>query len=185
MQEIWQRIESWLQAKAPDLRVRLLPGATDEQVRSAEALLQVKLPSDVQESFRIHNGQHELATALMGSWQLFSLRDLTRDWQTMKDLYDAGKFSDVSTIAIGPVRAAWWHPNWIPLAHNGAGDLQCADMDPAQGGTVGQIISFWHMSEERRVLASSFRGWLEEFADDLEAGQFEVKRNRLVRLDRG
>jgi len=45
MQDIWNRIESWLEVNAPEIHSALLVGATDEEIFSAEELMDItKLP---------------------------------------------------------------------------------------------------------------------------------------------
>jgi len=36
-----------------------------------------------------------------------------------------------------------------PLTDSGSGDRHCLDLDPAPGGSVGQVILMWHDSPER------------------------------------
>jgi len=45
-------------------------------------------------------------------------------------------------------------------------------MDPAPGGTVGQIITMWHDGGEREVMAASFGEWLATLADEYERGEW-------------
>jgi len=172
VQEIWNRIESWLEANEPETFRDLLPGATDEEIHSAEELMDVRFPEDATESYKVHNGQGGNGPPLLwGEWHLLSLEDITQQWELMKDLYHAGEFMDAQGSSEGPVRAEWWNPKWIPVAYNGAGDLQCLDIDPAAGGNSGQIIAFWHMNPEREVITDSFRAWLEVFANSLEGSR--------------
>ncbi len=184
MQDIWKRIEKWLEQHLSNMSKGLSPAATDEQIRSAEQLLGVKFPDDMKESFSIHDGQSGRATPLVGEWQLFSLKYMVSDWQAMKELFDAGDLSSdgISIETIGPVQAQWWNPKWIEIATNGAGDLYCVDFDPAPGGTVGQIVVFWHMVSKRQVIATSFRAWLEQFADDLEHGKYIIENKGLRKI---
>jgi len=42
------------------------------------------------------------------------------------------------------------------------------DLDPAPTGVVGQIITMWHDTPEREVVADSFAELLAQFAEDLE-----------------
>lgn len=51
------------------------------------------------------------------------------------------------------VRAKWFHDKWLPIADDGGGDLLCIDLDPAKGGTVGQIVEFRHEDFDRTRLA--------------------------------
>jgi cell wall assembly regulator SMI1 len=183
MQDIWNRIESWLKVNAPEIHSDLLPGAADEEVRSAEEHLGVKFPEDAKASFRIHNGQRGMASPLMGEWQLLPLENVMSQWDIMKGLSDAGKFANVKSKPVGPVRDDWWNVKWVPLAYNGAGDLQCLDFDPAPGGAAGQMISFWHMDEKRERLSNDFRSWLQGFADDLEAGKYKVEDGTLNKVE--
>lgn len=173
MKNIWSRIESWFSVNDPKAKIRLLEGTTDEQINEAEAFFNIQFPEDFRDSLSIHDGQHLLATPLMKSWQLFPLKEMIKDWKIMKNLYDDGQFSDTNVTSIGSVKAEWWHPLWIAIAHNGAGDLLCLDLQPASNGNIGQIISFLHMDSKREVVASSFRAWLQGFADDLEKGKNE------------
>jgi len=61
--------------------------------------------------------------------------------------------------------------------------LICLDFDPAPGGAVGQMIVFWHVHSERKVLAPNFRTWLADFATDLEQGKYVVDSDRLQKKD--
>jgi cell wall assembly regulator SMI1 len=183
MEKIWNQIDFWLRANVPDIHSDLLAGATDEEIYSAEEHMDVKFPEDVKISYKIHNGQIGDASPLLGEWELLSLEDMINQWNIMKKLVDAGKFTNVASKPIGPVKADWWNIKWIPITYNGAGDLYCLDLDPAPGGEVGQIISFWHMDEKRERLASNFREWLQRYADELENGKYTVEDEKLVVTD--
>ncbi len=183
MQNIWTRIETWLKQHVPEMAVNLLPGAVDTEIKEAETALGVTFTNDFKACYRIHNGQHELATPMVGEWQLLSLQDMVLDWKRMKELYDAGKLNSDETITLsGPVRADWWNPKWIGFATNGGGDLFCLDFDPASGGKKGQVVTFWHMTPNREVLASSLQEWLENFFNDLKKGKYRIEDDELVRV---
>jgi cell wall assembly regulator SMI1 len=68
------------------------------------------------------------------------------------------------------VRKAWWHRGWVPFASNGGGDYWCIDLDPARGGTAGQVIAYSHESGERGLQSPSLRRWLFDLAGELESG---------------
>lgn len=182
MQDIWKRIESWLEVNTPEIHSDLLPGATEEEIRSAEKFMDIEFPVDVKTSYQIHNGQLGNSSPFMGEWQLYSLTDMMSTWKMLKNLFDSGKF-DVEGTPIGPVRAEWWNPKWIPVADNRTGDLHCLDLDPAPGGELGQIITFWHMDEQRERLANNFQEWLQRYAEDLENGKYTVEDGGLYLSD--
>ena len=57
MQAIWARIETWLQANAPQVFELIQVGAADLQIRELEEFLSIELPEDVKSLYRICNGQ--------------------------------------------------------------------------------------------------------------------------------
>jgi len=179
MEEIWKRIEAWLDTHAPEMRDDLLLGATPEEIKTAEESMHIKLPSDVKDSYLIHNGQNTIGAYLIGDWQLLPLKDMLRQWENLRK--SSNESADVKGEPHGPVRDDWWNPKWIPFAYDGAGDFYCVDLDPPSEGTVGQVISYWHVDEERERLAQSFQEWLKGYADDLEAGKYKVEEDGLVK----
>jgi cell wall assembly regulator SMI1 len=52
------------------------------------------------------------------------------------------------------------------------------DLDPAEGGTKGQIIYQFHDDLFRSVEACSFREWMELYVTDLENGKYRVTRDQ-------
>ena len=46
------------------------------------------------------------------------------------------------------------------------------DIDPAPGGTAGQIIQMWHDDAAREKIANSLREFLQNYVQDLEAGRY-------------
>ncbi len=60
------------------------------------------------------------------------------------------------------------------------GDGYVVDLDPAPGGTKGQVFYFTHDgARPRRVIADSFGEWLRLFADELVKGRFKVEDDAL------
>ena len=171
METIWNRIEIWLVANAPEILNNLQPGATDEAIKQAEIFLGIELPEDVKASYRLHNGQDGY-NGLMDGWELLSLERMMDEWKIWKELLDSGDFDDSKSDPDSPIQADWWNAKWIPLTSNGCGDHHCLDLDPAPGGNVGQIITMWHDWERREIVASRFQNWLEQLAADLESGKY-------------
>jgi cell wall assembly regulator SMI1 len=174
MDAIWSRIETWLQAHAPEIADGLNFGASEEDLVATERFLGVTFPDDVRSSFRRHDGQAPDSLWLMDGWELLSLERVGDEWVVWKDLLDGGAFRDCKSQTDSRVVQDWWHPQWIPLTYNGAGDHHCLDLHPGPSGTVGQIIQMWHDDAIRPVLASSYRQWLAAFAAGLEAGDYVV-----------
>lgn len=180
MDDLWQRIEGWLQKNAPDVAKDLNAGASDEALAKVESLAGVRMPPDLRASYHRHDGQRGSAKGVFGAWEWLSLRAVEVQWTGMKRLLDAGKL-DAPAKADPGVQPLWWNAKWIPFAHNGAGDLQCVDLDPGASGLAGQIVTFLHADRDRVRQAASFREYLERFARDLESGAYVPHRGGLKR----
>jgi cell wall assembly regulator SMI1 len=66
------------------------------------------------------------------------------------------------------VRAKWFHDKWLPIAEDGGGNFVCIDLDPAPGGTAGQIVEFRHDDSARPRLAASLLEYLTHLEDEDE-----------------
>jgi cell wall assembly regulator SMI1 len=177
----WTRIEAWLKEHAPDTYAGLNAPATDDAIRSAEEVLPGPLPDDFRAFYARHDGQSGVTPTVAGRWELLPLQAVLSNWKGQKELLDDGTYKerlddgtyvDTEATPVGPVRPVWWNEKWIPFADDGAGDSQCIDLDPADGGQVGQIVIYWHDQPKREWVAGSLSEWLARLADDLEAGKY-------------
>lgn len=183
MENVWTRIKNWLGQHIPDMDIHLLPGADEKTITETENTLGVSFTNDIKEFYRLHNGQHDQATPMVGEWQILSLQSMVQNWKRMKSLYDAGKLhSDEVLTLSGPVRSCWWNPKWIGFASNGLGDCFCLDFDPPANGKKGQVVSFRHKIAKREVLAASVQEWMELFLSDLKKGKYRIEDDELVRV---
>ena len=134
--------------------------ATDAEITTLEQQLGATLPADYVQVLRQHNGQRGLAGGLFDGQEFLSAQNAFAQWQIWKGLYDAGRFEALHSSPAAGVRTDWWNPRWIPFTHDGGGNHLCLDLDPAEGGTAGQVITVWHDSGERALAGSSFGDWL-------------------------
>lgn len=70
------------------------------------------------------------------------------------------------------IKNDWWNPKWIPITADGCGDNFCIDMDPAEAGRAGQIISMWHDAGWREIKSNSFENWIIQYASDPKSGKY-------------
>jgi cell wall assembly regulator SMI1 len=63
---------------------------------------------------------------------------------------------------------------WIPLVEMNDSNHIGIDLDPGPCGVVGQVINFGRDQERKYVLARSWAHFLEDLADELEAGNFLI-----------
>lgn len=174
---LWQRIEAHLQTQGRTETLALNPPASEDDIIAAEKALAIeRFPEDFRCSLKRHNGQDDDAPILLGIGHLLTTHDIVREWGVWKGLLDEGTFADNDDDAdtrpgAASVKPNWWNPRWIPITHDGAGDHDCMDLDPADGVSVGQIIEMWHDDGDRPLKAPSFEAWLSACADDLEQGR--------------
>lgn len=130
--DAWRRIEAWYKANVPEDNFVLAAGATAEDIEAVEDTLALKLPKDVKDSYRLHNGSNERAVFAYGRY-LLSLREVQEQWNVWRDLVESGSFDKSNPKPTGPIKRIWWNLKWIPITHSGSGDHECVDMDPDTG----------------------------------------------------
>lgn len=172
MQELWRDFESWLAVNWPEGLADLNPPASDDDIAKLERALGVRLPPDYIDCLKIHDGQRNRAGGLFDNFEFLSCSGVLAQWQIWKELHDRGRFDDIASDADPGIRNDWWNPKWIPLTHNGGGDHDCLDLDPAPTGMCGQIITMWHETANREVQGNSFRVWFRRYVRAVLAGNY-------------
>lgn len=174
MDQVWERIEAALAERFPELLATLNPGASEEAIVASEAALGIRFPDDFRLSVKRHDGQGAFRR-LMGVGPLLPLEGIVVQWQVWKELLDDGTFEDdgepFESMPHPGVKPDWWNARWIPITHDGSGNHDCLDLDPADGGSSGQVIEMWHDDDIRPLNAPSLTAWLTEFLEELEAGE--------------
>lgn len=123
MEQIWSRIERWLEANAPLAFAGLKAPATIIEIEETEQFLGVTLPESVRRSYLRHNGQTPDSPAILIGWEWLSLERIRNEWKVWKDLLDGGDFDGIENGEDGTaIRRDWWHPAWIPISYSGSGD---------------------------------------------------------------
>jgi cell wall assembly regulator SMI1/ankyrin repeat protein len=171
---LWKRIKKALPA---EVKKSLRKGATVKELKALETALGVTLPADFRASLRLVNGQDDDVDGIFPppndndtDYQLVAVGHIRGEWQSWRKLVEMTEFQGRSSSPDPGVRDDWWHRGWIPFASNGGGDSFCIDLDPAEGGTVGQVIAMNHETGSRPVLAKSFAEFLALLAQRLEDG---------------
>jgi len=187
IEALWRRIDAALERHAPLVRTTLREPAKDKEIAALEKAVGVALPEDLKRSWRIHDGQDDRGqdACLFGDFPFHSLdavrdeRELTREVAgtlghlNQKDdpeAWVALVAEEIGTID-GPVKARDYHPRWVPIGSVNGDVFRYVDLDPAAGGTVGQVIEVDPECVSWRVLAPSFGDFLARYADALEAGK--------------
>ena len=136
------------------------------------------LPEEFKELYRAANGESG-AGCLWPDEEWLPIERIIEEYGVWKNLLDDGMFADDDGTPYDcePEDAAikgdlWWNPKWIPLTADGSGNNKMIDMDPTEHGTAGQIIQMWHDDAVRSKEADSLRGFLTQYAQDLEDGKY-------------
>lgn len=178
----WERIEAWFQTHAPELLSNLHAGASTEEIAAFEAAAGVQLPDPVRESYQIHNGQEEIATGMLIGEPLDTLERIgagiqySREYRKEYEESDAYSSLDEESTSypVDAIRRLYFNPGWIPLG-DWDGNCYGVDLDPGPNGVSGQVINFGRDEDHKYVLALSWAHFLEDIADELEAGSLEVR----------
>lgn len=167
MQQLWNRLENFLHENHPEILQDLAPPATDAKIAELEKNIGVKLPDDFIACLKIHNGQLGHTEGLFDGSEFLSTSRISQEWEIMKEIYDSGIFDDVNPddLSSDGVKSGAWIPKWIPIISFGNGDIWCLDLNPGEGGHVGQVIQYWHEDSEVEKDADSFTAWFSNFID--------------------
>ena len=177
MRNFWKQIEEWLEKNCPHLKEELNTGVSQREIETLESKLNVSLPADFLEFYKVHNGQNS-SEGLFELNVLLPFDRIVNDWKVYADVFERGDLHDedgnlltVSHIDKG-IKNNWWNPKWIPITSDARGENVCMDLDPSEEGTVGQIIDVFSNIDGRLLLSGSFRAWIEKYVSDLEMGRY-------------
>ena len=170
---IWTRIEAWFRLNAPEMLEEFQPPVSNRHINLLEDTVGVRLPEDMEQSYKIHDGSWALRMFPDGN--LMGILAIIDEWRKWQEVAATGVFADWKAEPEGPIKAMHWNPRWLPLTDCGSGDGYFADLDPATGGQYGQIIEFETGDGPVRVVATGFAAWLSQYASDLEAGRYVFK----------
>ncbi len=188
--------EAWLQtleAKGVAAQALLRPGASEEQISELEQTVGARLPQEARELYLMADGQDDIfkvetvaagkvLAPLFGGYEFNTLNDVAAQWAAWRDIREHytpaeldENFNDsVEVRGHDPVRKLYTHESWIPFATDGGGNSLALDLDPAAGGTRGQIIVIGSDEDQRRVLAPGLTAFLANLATMLEVGRLTI-----------
>lgn len=184
----WNRLKLWLAREYPELGDTLNYGILPQDLTQIETQLGYTLPAPVRESYLIVDGQEAESAAgcsdgLFFGLTLLPLEDVLEEWKFWREV-DNDPATGANTrlrqamqsIPDGWVRKEYSLRGWIPLIVDKTGNYVGIDLNPGEGGSVGQVIVFGRDFDTKVVL---WRGdgpvgwatWLASFADELESGE--------------
>ena len=167
----WECYLRAIEKSHPPFRTLFAAGADASAVDRLERDLSLKLPSDLRHLLGKHAGSLGEQQVLPG-WELFSPVRIGDEWRIWEELRRTEFVpDDITCDPEGPIKPdEWWRLAWIPFTGDGGGNHLCVDMDPARGGTAGQVITMWHDDATRALIAPSLTDFIEILARDAESG---------------
>ncbi|HMU74167.1 MAG TPA: SMI1/KNR4 family protein [Elusimicrobiota bacterium] len=183
--DAWKRIEIWLARRAPDALATLNPPASQTEMAAAEKEMGLWFPADLRASLLRHDGQTKaVPAAFPQGLAALSVKGILESWKTRthrlgamlgdRDDFDGWRKSIAQGVMFvgGPVKARLADPRWIPIADSNGDVFWFVDLDPAPGGTPGQVIEVDPEGTTWEVLSPSLADHLTRYADALEKGDY-------------
>jgi cell wall assembly regulator SMI1 len=173
---LWRRLENWFYEHVPAFcRWPLAPGASEADVQAFEKTIGAKLPDDVRRSYLRHNGSAGVDLLdVVGEGKWSTLSGVAASWKHFQESRPVLEEAGFLEPPLGPMKEVHISPGWIPIGDNQGGDHLCVDLDPAEGGTVGQLFSYWHEYGAWRFVAPSITAFLEHLLKHLDAGRYAI-----------
>jgi cell wall assembly regulator SMI1 len=173
---LWRRFENWQSEHTPVFcRWPLAPGASERDVQAFERTIGARLPADVRQSYLRHNGSASVRLlSVVGEGEWVTLDEAAGQWTRFQEIRPALEDAGFLNTPLGPMKEAHISPGWVPISDNSGGDHLCFDLDPAEGGKVGQLFSYWHEYGAWRIVAPSFTVFLERLLNHLARGRYAI-----------
>ncbi|KAJ7074291.1 hypothetical protein C8F01DRAFT_1099976, partial [Mycena amicta] len=181
----WDRLRAWLAREYPELGDTLNYGILAPDLALVEEQFGFELPRVVRESYLAVDGQEAESGAegLFFGMTLLPLDDVLDEWRFWREVDDdpaTGANSrlrqGMRSVPTGWVRKEYSQRGWIPLIADKAGNYVGVDLNPDDGGSLGQVIVFGRDFDTKVVLwggdgPAGWAKWLALFVDDLESGE--------------
>jgi cell wall assembly regulator SMI1 len=184
----WSRIRAWLSREIPELGDTLNYGILPQDLAQIEMQFGFALPNAVKESYLVVDGQEAESAAgcpegLFFGLTLLPLEDVLEEWRFWREVdEDASTGANprlqgvMRSFPPGWIRKEYSQRGWIPLIADKAGNYLGVDLNPGEGGSVGQVICFGRDFDTKVVMwrgdgRDGWAKWLASFAEELESGE--------------
>ncbi|KAJ6488562.1 hypothetical protein C8R47DRAFT_1125975 [Mycena vitilis] len=188
LEATWTRLRTWLAREYPELGDTLNYGILPQDLTDIEAQFGFELPPVVRESYLAVDGQEAESSAgcaegLFFGLTLLPLEDVLEEWRFWREVDDDPSTGantqlrdSMLSIPTGWVRKEYSQRGWIPLIADKAGNYVGVDLNPDEGGSVGQVIVFGRDFDTKIVLwtgdgPAGWAKWFACFVDELESGE--------------
>ena len=185
MENLWAKLETQLEADAPELLDRLRPGISEPTLNAFEIEIGQPLPDDVRTAYLRHDGckltSHD-EVGMFGRFNWLSVDQIRETWLLSLENYDPSDpyFYEDDQWCDLPIRP-WCSapPAWIPVAKGiGFAGFVYVDLLPGPTGRLGQLIGEDIHGMSKWVVATSLTEYITHLSSELECGRVHVFTNR-------
>jgi cell wall assembly regulator SMI1 len=172
----WRTIEEVLWENAHSVYRALRNPVSAAQLARLVNLIPAKLPRDFVQSLKIHDGLRDSYLGLVRLFDYFALMPvnaIVAEYKMICELQTSYPVGGSQAGAEAAIRNdARFRAGWVPFM-DADGDKLVLDLDPAPGGTVGQVFRWCNTGSTRlEVMAASFGEWLAALAEALVKRRF-------------
>jgi cell wall assembly regulator SMI1 len=182
--EAFERVRSFLQDRLDRTLSPLNPPATDETLARLEAALGEPVPAELAELYCCCDG--EIGIIGDGITPSFFYEYLVPSKEAADHL--AWVVEEGSTLSVhegyypppvpeGSIKNLYFHPKWLPVAHDFDGNYIGIDLDPDTNGIKGQVIVFGRDEDRKFVVAQSLTEFFALFLEMLEDEEFMSRKS--------
>ncbi len=194
LHDSWQALHSWFGEHQPAATGGLRKPASEAELDAFSEAIGIELPDEHRALYRLADGSDLDIPSILddGHW-FFPLEEALNHFNTMKGFADAKPLDDfarwreeiedtVITVE-GPVKPHLFSIHWIPLSSSNGDVHRYIDLDPAPGGSVGQVIEVYPEACSHRVLANGIAEYLADYVEGLQAGDFILEYECMTRRE--
>ncbi|KAI0273717.1 hypothetical protein BC834DRAFT_855213 [Gloeopeniophorella convolvens] len=188
LEQTWTRLRNWLSNEYPELGDTLNYGILPQDLTNIEMQFGFSLPQAVRDSYLVVDGQEPESSAGCSEGLFFGLHLLPLDevldewrfWREVDDDPNTGAHPRLREVmqSVPPewIRREYSQRGWIPLISDKTGNYVGVDLNPGEGGSVGQAIVFGRDFDTKVVLwrgdgPAGWARWLASFVEELESGE--------------
>lgn len=144
-------------------------GIEQQDILNLQQQQEMQIPEILINFYKAHNVEWDAVTSVFSfsvdgmGYDLLPFEDIYQHWQNNVEL-NTGEHLDASNYPNYDARTKindYTNVSWIPFAESRDGDYLMLDLDPAEGGTYGQIIELQNESWERNIIANSLEHLVE------------------------
>lgn len=170
-------IKSELTKLAPKLVEALQPLATQSQFDELAKVVGQPLPEGLVRLYSEHNGHDPKKFVNFAFGYVFlPIEDVTKQCTD----YTNVKPSPLKNADPGIRSEYTFAPQRIPIGDDKGTSLICVDLDPAEGGLLGQVIQLDYDFSVALKVADSVEHYAEIFLADLQAGLYHLNEDALA-----